>query len=228
MSTENLCLKILKFKLAVASQRAVNKTGKNKWFAFPPFRVGNFWNVPLSVQKKFLFVRDSTGWDNSSPRKQPTFGEATTGFPAKWRLRKKRRNSILMTRHYQNLGSAYDYFWLDEANFQPIRSTQGPDLGSDTTSDVIFAGKLVLLLLIYSLTLSHRKEIKKLVVASRDVDFFLRLGMVDDAGIPKSEWSNTLVEVGTRDILIRPADHSLPILCDLWLGLLATAITAER
>ncbi|CAH3023025.1 unnamed protein product [Porites evermanni] len=63
----------------------------------------------------------------------------------------------------------------------------GPDLGSDTTSDVIFAGKLVLPLLIYSLTLSHRKEIKKLVVASRDVGFFLRLGMVDDAGIPKSE-----------------------------------------
>ena len=194
-----------------------------------PLSVLVIFETSLSLSRKNFYLSGiRPAVDNSSPRKQPTFGEATTGFPAKWRLRKKRRNSILMTRHYQNLGSAYDYFWLDEANFQPIRSTQGPDLGSDTTSDVIFAGKLVLLLLIYSLTLSHRKEIKKLVVASRDVDFFLRLGMVDDAGIPKSEWSNTLVEVGTRDILIRPADHSLPILCDLWLGLLATAITAER
>ena len=40
-----------------------------------------------------------------SLRKQPTFGDDTTGFPAKWRLRNKRRNSILMTRHYQDLGN---------------------------------------------------------------------------------------------------------------------------
>ena len=194
-----------------------------------PLSVLVIFETSLSLSRKNFYLSGiRPAGDNSSPRKQPTFGDATTGFPAKWRLRNERRNSILMTCYYPDLGSAYDYFWLDEANFQPIRSTQGPDLGSDTTSDVIFAGKLVLLLLIYSLTLSHRKEIKKLVVASRDVGFFLRLGMVDDAGIPKSEWSNTLVEVGTRDILIRPADHSLPILCDLWLGLLATAITAER
>ena len=37
-------------------------------------------------------------------RKQPTFRAATTGFPAKWRLRNERRNSILMTRHYPDLG----------------------------------------------------------------------------------------------------------------------------
>ena len=40
-------------------------------------------------------------------RKQTTFRDATNGFPAKWRLRKERRNSILMTRY---LGSASD--WL--------------------------------------------------------------------------------------------------------------------
>ena len=40
-----------------------------------------------------------------SLRKQPKFGDATTGFPAKWRLRNERRNSVLM-RHYQDLGSA--------------------------------------------------------------------------------------------------------------------------
>ena len=39
-------------------------------------------------------------WENS-----PTFLDATTGFPAKWRLRIERRNSILMTRHYPDLGS---------------------------------------------------------------------------------------------------------------------------
>ena len=35
-----------------------------------------------------------------SLRKQPRFGDATTGFPAKWRLRNERRNSILMTRYF--------------------------------------------------------------------------------------------------------------------------------
>ena len=63
----------------------------------------------------FIFIKLSSNEDNflnmrlkrcyylwtCSPRKQPTFGDATTGFPAKWRLRNKRRNSILMTRHYQ-------------------------------------------------------------------------------------------------------------------------------
>ena len=44
-----------------------------------------------------------------SRRKQPTFGEVTPGFPAKWRLRKETRNSRLMTRHYPNLGSASDW-----------------------------------------------------------------------------------------------------------------------
>ena len=47
-----------------------------------------------------------------SLRKQSTFVGATTGFPAKWRLRNERRNSILMTRHYPDLGSASD--WLNQ------------------------------------------------------------------------------------------------------------------
>ena len=58
-----------------------------------------------------------------SLRKQPTFGKATTGFPAKWRLRNEHRNSILMTRHYPDLGSASD--WLNQISqvARPIRST---------------------------------------------------------------------------------------------------------
>ena len=56
-------------------------------------------------------------------RQQPTFGDATTAFPAKWRLRNERRNSILMTCHYPDLGSASD--WLNQISHaaRPIRST---------------------------------------------------------------------------------------------------------
>ena len=43
-----------------------------------------------------------------SVRKQPTFRDATFGFPAKRLLRKKHRNFILMTFHYPDLSSASD------------------------------------------------------------------------------------------------------------------------
>ena len=62
-----------------------------------------------------------------SPRKRPTFSDATTGFPAKLRLRNERRNSTLTTRqttrHYSDLGSASD--WLNQISHaaRPIRST---------------------------------------------------------------------------------------------------------
>ena len=46
----------------------------------------------------------------TSLRKQPAFCNATTGYPSKWRFRNKRRNSMLMTGHYPDLGSASD--WL--------------------------------------------------------------------------------------------------------------------
>ena len=56
-------------------------------------------------------------------RKQQTFRDAIPGFPAKWRLRNDQRNSILMTRHYPDLGSASD--WLKQISHavRPIRST---------------------------------------------------------------------------------------------------------
>ena len=58
-----------------------------------------------------------------SLRKQTTFRDATDGFPAKQRLRNERRNSILMTRHYPDLGNAFDW-WCRLGNLlQPIRST---------------------------------------------------------------------------------------------------------
>ena len=58
-----------------------------------------------------------------SLRKQPTFWAVSTGFPAKWRLRNERRNSILMTRHYPDLGSASDWSCRVGNLIQPIRST---------------------------------------------------------------------------------------------------------
>ena len=59
----------------------------------------------------------------SSLIKQPTFGDATTGFAAKWRLQNERRNSILMARHYPDLGSASDWSYRVGNLIQPIRST---------------------------------------------------------------------------------------------------------
>ena len=59
----------------------------------------------------------------TSLRKQPTFGDATIGFPAKWRLRNERRNSILMTRHYPDLGSASDWSCRARKLIQPVKST---------------------------------------------------------------------------------------------------------
>ena len=47
-----------------------------------------------------------------SMRKQPTFCDPTNSFPAKWHVRKERRNSILRMLHYPVMGSASD--WLKQ------------------------------------------------------------------------------------------------------------------
>ena len=58
-----------------------------------------------------------------SLRKQPTFPDATSGFPTKWRLTNERRNYILMTRRYSDLGSASDWFKQISRAARPVRST---------------------------------------------------------------------------------------------------------
>ena len=58
-----------------------------------------------------------------SPTKQTTFRDTTGGVLAKWRRRRERRNSILMTRHYPDLGNASDWSCLVGNLLQPIRST---------------------------------------------------------------------------------------------------------
>ena len=45
------------------------------------------------------------------------------GFLAKWRLWNERRNSLLMTRHHPNLGSAFDWSCRSWNLLQPFRST---------------------------------------------------------------------------------------------------------
>ena len=51
--------------------------------------------------------------------------DANTGFPAKWRLKNKRRNSILMTRHEPDQGICSACDWLKHIFHAgwPIRST---------------------------------------------------------------------------------------------------------
>ena len=61
--------------------------------------------------------------------KQPRFRDATTVFPTKWRLRNERRNSILMTCHCPDLGSASDW-WKQFFN----QSQHYPDLDSYASS----------------------------------------------------------------------------------------------
>ena len=59
-----------------------------------------------------------------SLRKQQAFGDAITGFPAKWRLWNERRNSILMTRYYPDLvvlliGRAAREIWINQSEALP-------------------------------------------------------------------------------------------------------------
>jgi len=76
--------------------------------------------MTLSRVSRFLLIYDLS---HASLRKQPTFGAATTGFPAKWCLRNKRRHFILMMCHYIELGSNSDWECCIGNLIQPIRST---------------------------------------------------------------------------------------------------------
>ena len=60
---------------------------------------------------------------NSSLRKPPTFRDATTNLPRKMTSKRRRRNPMLMTCDYPDLGSNSD--WLNQISHteRPIRST---------------------------------------------------------------------------------------------------------
>ena len=73
----------------------------------------------VSIKRENKKFNTSLAWENSQ-----TFRDATTDFPAKWHLKNKHRDSILMTCHYPDLGSAFD--WLKQ--ILPNKSTnQGRD-----------------------------------------------------------------------------------------------------
>ena len=91
---------------------------------------------PSSIEKNqesSSWNPESTAWNLESKnvldyltsclRNQRSFGDDINGFPAKRRLRNERRNSIVMTRHYPDLGGASD--WLNQNYYatRPIRST---------------------------------------------------------------------------------------------------------
>ena len=80
-------------------------------------------NVPLETwpSRRATFVMSLVRPGQGSLRKQPTFHDAITGLPAKWHLRNERRNSILMARHYPDLGRAS--VWLKQISHAARKSS---------------------------------------------------------------------------------------------------------
>ena len=77
------------------------------------------WPAPKKKQQQ----PKKTSWSLDSLRKQPTFRDATKGFPAKWLLGNERRNSVPLTCHYPDLISVSDWLKQISISAQPIRST---------------------------------------------------------------------------------------------------------
>ena len=107
------------------------------------------------------------GYPWCSLRKQPTFREVATWALAKRRLSNERRNSILMTRLYPDLGSASD--WLKEISLaaQPIRSTTK-----------IWVVHVISMAGISALVTQTSRFVRAQVASSRNVGCFLRLPLV--------------------------------------------------
>ena len=110
-----------------------------------------------TVSGRLLFRRNGNGL-----RKQPTFRDASTDFPANWR-RNERRNSILMTRHYPDLVSTSDWSCRVENLLWPIICTY--QIWAVTLHSMQFLRSFL-----------RRHFAGKPVVASRNVNCFLRLG----------------------------------------------------
>ena len=71
-------------------------------------------------------VRRLRAWEKT---KNEWGTDATDRFPAKWRPRNDRRNSVLTTHHYSDLGSASDWLKICLTNQKHY-----PDLSSDASS----------------------------------------------------------------------------------------------
>ena len=96
----------------------------------------------------FTDGRNGKQFKLNSLRKQPTFGDATTGLPAKWRLR-----------------NPEEFFWLvvPRGKFDSTNQKRYPDLGSDASSVWNFCARFS------DVILRVNQE------ASPNMGFFLRL-----------------------------------------------------
>ena len=116
----------------IAPRQVIRKTESGKSF------IAKFGILAFGIRSKAQGIRnpssieknqessswnpESTAWNLESKnvldyltsclRNQPSFGDNINGFPAKRRLRNERKNSIVMTRHYPDLGGASD--WLNQ------------------------------------------------------------------------------------------------------------------
>ena len=69
----------------------------------------------------------------SGLRKQPTFRDVTLCFPKNWHLGNEHRNSVPMTCHYSDLGSAADWSCRAGNLLQPIVEKHYLNQGGDTS-----------------------------------------------------------------------------------------------
>ena len=77
----------------------------------------------MADESKTLHALYLSSQTKHSLRKQRTFRDVTTNFLSKWRLKNERRNSVLMTCHYRNLGSASNWLKHISLTARPITST---------------------------------------------------------------------------------------------------------
>ena len=87
-------------------------------------------------KKKTLHAFAHTKQDYSL-RKEPTFCDATSGLPAKLRLRNERRNTTLMTCHYLDLGSASDWLHVPPPKWSPPSKWSPPPKWPPITTEMI-------------------------------------------------------------------------------------------
>ena len=105
------------------------RTSTDEWFylifyRYTGWKINGFWSGHKVDNRTAL--PSVTLAHYHGPGKQATFRKATSGLPVKWPLRNERRNSILMKRHFPDLGSASDwleqipyYTWHDQWKAQP-------------------------------------------------------------------------------------------------------------
>ena len=105
----------------------------------------------------------SVNTELSSLRKQPTFGGATTCFPAKsWHVRNERRNSILMTHPLPDLGCPSD--WLKQVSYRGTTNQKHTQIWVVTCHQYGILRSFL-----------RRHFAGKPAVVSRNVSYFLKL-----------------------------------------------------